>query len=63
MKVKSMIRFLPDLMKKFKELSELIQDVFPNEMLNSMEKAFQQALEEMDSGNNSKHLKRSCRKY
>ena len=39
--------FSPDLMKKFKELSELIQDVFPNEMLNSMEK-LQQALEEMD---------------
>ena len=39
--------FSPELMKKFKELSELIQDVFPNEILDSMEK-LQQALEEMD---------------
>ncbi len=39
--------FSPELMKKFKELSELIQDIFPNEMFNSMEK-LQQALDEMD---------------
>ena len=39
--------FSPELMKKFKELSELIKDIFPIEMLNSMEK-LEEALEQMD---------------
>ncbi len=39
--------FSSDLLDKFKELSELIRDIIPNEMLNNMND-LKQALEEMD---------------